>query len=186
MDTESASESTTAPLADAPRVTGRQRLNLRGELLLALLPTITVLAVLALVEAYSHQRLLFASLASSAFLIYLDPEHATNSGRTLLLSQCVAAGVGYGCYTLLGPGYLPAALAMLTVIGLMVTLNAVHPPAVSTALSFAFQGQHEDNLLLFAAAVGLILVLVALQRGSVWILRRLTHKSSAAAAALTQ
>ena len=30
----------------------------------------------ALVEALSEQRLLFASLASSAFLIYLDPQHA--------------------------------------------------------------------------------------------------------------
>ncbi len=46
----------------------RRRLNLRGEFALALLPTATVLAVLALVEALSRQRLLFASLAASAFL----------------------------------------------------------------------------------------------------------------------
>ena len=177
---------TTAPLADAPHGVGRRRLNLRAELLLALLPTVTVLAVLALVEAYSHQRLLFASLASSAFLIYVDPEHATNSGRTLLLSQCAAAGLGFGLYSWLGPGYLSAALAMLTIIGLMIVLNAVHPPAVSTALSFAFQGQDDNNLVLFGAAVGLVLLLVALQRGSVWLLRRLTRHSATAAAALTQ
>lgn len=186
MAASAPSQPSTAPLADAPRGVGRKRLSVRAELLLALLPTATVLGVLALVEVYSHQRLLFASLASSAFLIYLDPEHATNSGRTLLLSQCTAAVAGFGFYAWLGPGYLPAALAMLTVIGLMVVLDAVHPPAVSTALSFAFQGQKADNLLLFGAAVGLILLLVALQRGSVWLLRRLTRTSSAAAAALTQ
>lgn len=45
----------------------RQRLNLRGEFTLALAPTIMVLLVLALIEALSRQRLLFASLASSAF-----------------------------------------------------------------------------------------------------------------------
>ncbi len=53
----------------------RQRLDLKGEFVLALLPTLTVLAVLGFVETVSHQRLLFTSLASSAFLIYLDPEH---------------------------------------------------------------------------------------------------------------
>lgn len=49
----------------------KQRIGLKGELLLAAMPTLTVLLVLALVEALSNQRLLFASLASSAFLIYL-------------------------------------------------------------------------------------------------------------------
>jgi len=45
-----------------------------------------VLLVLTLVEALSNQRLLFESLTSSAFLIYLNPEHAVNSIRTLLLA----------------------------------------------------------------------------------------------------
>jgi hypothetical protein len=53
----------------------------------ALLPTLTVLAVLGLVEALSRQLLLFASLASSAFLIYLAPRHKANSLRTLCLAQ---------------------------------------------------------------------------------------------------
>ena len=54
----------------------RSRLTLKGELALATAPTVTVLVVLALVEVLSRQRLLFASLASSAFLIYLDPNMA--------------------------------------------------------------------------------------------------------------
>lgn len=57
------------PIEGAARP-GRARLPLKGELLLALAPTITVLIVFALVEVLSNQRLLFASLASSAFLIY--------------------------------------------------------------------------------------------------------------------
>lgn len=57
----------------------RSRLDLKGELLLATAPTVTVLGVLALVEVLSRQRLLFASLAASAFLIYLDPQHGANS-----------------------------------------------------------------------------------------------------------
>src|SRR6185437_14172827 len=56
----------------------RERLGFWGELALAALPTITVLVMLAMVDALHEEQLLFASLASSAFLIYLDPEHGTN------------------------------------------------------------------------------------------------------------
>lgn len=63
----------------------RKRLTLRGELPLALLPTRTVPGVLATAEVVTGQRLNLASLAPSAFLIYLDPEHGTNSTRTLIL-----------------------------------------------------------------------------------------------------
>lgn len=68
------------------------RRNLKGELVLALMPTGTVLLVLAVVQALSHERLLLASLASSAFLIYLDPGHEMNQAHT----GAVAAGRGRG------------------------------------------------------------------------------------------
>ncbi|MEC4818085.1 MAG: hypothetical protein SAK29_33165 [Scytonema sp. PMC 1069.18] len=51
--------------------------------------------MLAFVEVLSRQRLLFASLASSAFLIYLDPQHGSNTVRTLVLSQMMAASIGF-------------------------------------------------------------------------------------------
>ena len=82
-----------------------KRLHLTGELVLALVPTMTVLGVFALVEVFSRQRLLFASLAASAFLIYLDPQHGMNATRTLVVSQMLAAGIGLGGYLALGPGY---------------------------------------------------------------------------------
>lgn len=168
---------TTQPLASSPASpppVARRRLSLQGELLLALLPTATVLLVLALVEAFSRQRLLFASLSSSAFLIYLDPQHRANSVRTLLLSQLLAAGMGFGFYKLLGPGYLSAALTMVLVIGALIVLDALHPPAVATALSFSFKGGEESNLILFGLAASLVALLVTLQRTSKWLLLRLT------------
>ena len=150
----------------------RRRLGWKQELLLAFLPTATVLAVLALVEAFSAQRLLFASLASSAFLIYLDPEHGTNRTRTLLIAQLGASVIGYVTFQSLGPGYYSAAAAMVATIILMIITDAVHPPAVSTALSFAFKASAESHLLLFASAVGLVVLLVILQRSSLWLLAR--------------
>ncbi|MBD2115045.1 MULTISPECIES: HPP family protein [Cyanophyceae] len=150
----------------------RRRLNLRGELALAIAPTAVVLSVLALVEALSQQRLLFASLASSAFLIYLDPQHGTNSVRTLLISQLMAAGLGFVTYTMVGPGYLSGGLAMVVTIVLMIVLDVVHPPAVATSLSFALRSGNQSNLLLFGLAVGITATLVMLENLSLWVLAR--------------
>ena len=158
----------------------RRRLTVRGELTLALLPTVVVLLVFAGIDVLSDQRLLFASLASSAFLIYLDPEHGTNQVRTLILSQLIAAATGYIAHTLAGGGYAAGGAAMILVITAMIALDAMHPPAVATALSFAFRGEKESNLVLFALALGLIATLVLLQRAVLWSLARLHARHDAA------
>ena len=154
----------------------RKRIGLKGELLLAFMPMATVLLVLALVEALSSQRLLFASLASSAFLIYLDPEHAVNQIRTLLLAQIGSAVIGLVCYQWLGPGYLSGGLAMALAIGLMIVSDAMHPPAVSSALSFGLRSGDASNLLLFCMAVGITALLVVMQRMALWTLRRVSRR----------
>ena len=151
---------------------GRRRLARKDELLLALLPTITILIVLGLVEALSKQRLLFASLASSAFLIYLDPKHGTNAIRCLVISQMSAALLGLGTHVLLEPGYWAAAAAMVGTILVMVLSDSVHPPAVSTALAFAFRAGDESNVALFGLAVGVTAILVVLERWTLWLLVR--------------
>ncbi len=169
-----AAPKTTKPLADKPE-TVRRRLGIKGKLALALLPTVTVLLVFGLVQAWSRQQLLFASLASSAFLIYLDPGHETNKARTLVISQLLAALIGFGAFFVFGPGYFSAALAMVLAIVAMVTLDAVHPPAVSTALAFAFRTNNAGNLTLFGLSVFLIVLLVGLQRASTWLMLRATR-----------
>lgn len=152
----------------------RRRLGLRRELLLAVAPTLTVLLVLALVEAVSKQRLLFASLASSAFLIYLDPQHSVNQARTLLLSQLGAAVIGMLCFLILGPGYLSAGTAMVLTIVTMIVCDAVHPPAVATALGFGLKAGDTSNLALFCLALGITAVLLGLQRLTLWLVLRST------------
>lgn len=156
----------------------RRRLTLGGELTLALVPTATVLLVFAFVEVLTQQRLLFASLASSAFLIYLDPEHGTNSVRTLAIAQLGAAAAGFVAHALIGPNYWAAAAAMVTTIVLMIFADVVHPPAVATALAFGFRTGDERNIVMFALAVGLIVLLVMLQRSMLWTLTRLRARES--------
>lgn len=150
----------------------RSRIGLRRELLLVLAPTVTVLLVLALVEAISSQRLLFASLASSAFLVYLDPSHAVNQTCTLILAQMGAAVVGMLAFAALGPGYASAGVAMVVAILGMVVFDAVHPPSVSTALSFGLKAGDADNLLLFGLALGITVALIGLQKLSMWLIAR--------------
>lgn len=156
----------------------RSRLSLQGEFVLALLPTVIVLAVFALVEVLSRQRLLFASLAASAFLIYLDPQHGTNTIRTLLISQIMAATVGLVTHLTLGPGYLSGGSAMIITIVLMILLDAVHPPAVATSLSFAFRAGNEKNLVIFGLAVGITAMLVVVERFTLWLLARYSNQRS--------
>ena len=157
------------PLARA----GRRRLTIRGEFALATLPTLTVLIVFGLIDVLSNQKLLFASLASSAFLIYLDPEHGTNRVKTLTIAQLLAAGFGYVTYALVPAHlYLSGGIAMVATIVSMILLDAVHPPAVSTSLAFAFHSESASNLTIFALAVGVTAVLVLLQRGAVWVLAK--------------
>lgn len=155
----------------------RARLSLRDEFELALLPSATVLVVFAFVEVLSHQRLLFASLASSAFLIYLDPEHVANSARTLLIAQLGAACLGFGSFELFGAGYLSGGVAMMVLITLMILLDAMHPPAVSTALAFGFRPADDSNLLVFGFAVGVMVILLGLQRVTLWRLLHVTKRN---------
>lgn len=154
-----------------------RRLAIKDELLLALLPTGTVLVVLLLLDVVGDRRVLFASLASSAFLIYLDPHHQTNTARALLVSHVVGAGAGLITFLLLGHGYPAAGAAMIATIVLMVLLDVVHPPAVSTSLTFALRSGAERDLALFALALAMVVALVALQRIVVWLLVRIESRA---------
>ena len=161
------------PLAAADRPgagRARRRLDLKGELLLALLPTPTVLGVLGLLEVFSRQRLLFASLASSAFLSYLDSHHGGNAVRTLVPSHLLAATAGLVAYLAIGHGYAAAGTAMVATFFPMVVLDLVHPPAVSTSLTFALRTGAESEAHLFALAPGMTAALVVMQRVAVWLL----------------
>lgn len=148
-----------------------RRFDIQTEIVLALMPTVVVISVLMLLEIFSRQQLLFSSLASSAFLIYLDPRHPVNSVRTLMISQVIAAVVGYLVYLLVGPGYLSAAISMVFTIAVMIFTKAMHPPAVSTAMIFAFQFTRVNTLVLFLSAVLLLVVLIFLQRVSLWLIK---------------
>ena len=79
-------------------------------------------------------------------------------------------------FLVIGPGYPAAAVAMVAAILLMILADAVHPPAVSTALSFAMRAGDESNVALFGVAVGITALLVGMQRSAVWMLARYARR----------
>jgi hypothetical protein len=167
---------TTSTMAAAPEAV-RRRLGVGAELALAAPPTAIVLVVLAFVDALSRQRLLFGSLASSAFLIYLDPRHPTNHVRTLVLAQACGALMGWLLFVALGPSYVGAGVALVATTAAMIALDAVHPPAVSTALGFALRSGDASSLAIFGLALGVTAALVVLQRSALLLLGRLEPRT---------
>lgn len=136
-------------------------------------PALVVIAVVFLIADLTGQKLLFASLASSAFLIYYDPKHRINTVRVMATAQILGCVVGIAAGAVLGAGYLAGGVAIILTIVLLVSFDIVHPPAVSTALSFAFVTPYERTILLFASALLMLSALVALQHLALFTLRRI-------------
>ena len=86
--------------------------------------------------------------------------------------------IGLAVHVLLGPGYLAGGVSMLLTITLMILLDAVHPPAVSTALAFAFRAGQNSTLLVFALAVGVTVTLLGIERVTVWRLAVLKRRKT--------
>jgi len=84
----------------------------------------------------------------------------------------MAATLGWLTFLGFGSGYIAAGSAMVLTIVLMIVLDIMHPPAVSTALSFALKSSNENNLVRFGLAVGITVVLVVLERLALWLLAR--------------
>lgn len=149
-----------------------RRGGLVGELALAVPPTLTILGVLFFVEALVRRQLLFASLASSAFLIYRAPEHRMNSVRVMVSAQVIAVAIGLLAARFIASPYVAAGVAMAVTILLLIVFDVVHPPAVSTALGFAFLPRQDQVVGIFLLSLGLVAALVILQRIALWTLRR--------------
>ncbi|HEY0778450.1 MAG TPA: hypothetical protein VGD56_10850 [Gemmatirosa sp.] len=76
---------------------------------------------------------------------------------------------------LLGPGYAAAAGAMVATIVVMIATDAVHPPGVSTALSFALGAGQTRAVVLFGLALGVTATLVLIQQLATRLLARLSR-----------
>lgn len=142
------------------------------ELALAVPPTLTVVVAFVATGFLTRHPILFASLASSAFLIYRDPQHRMNRVRVMVAAQMVGWCVGTLASLVFGSSYLAGGIAMACSIILLVALDILHPPAISTSLGFALIGPHSTLLETFLVALFLVATLAVLQRIALWAVRR--------------
>lgn len=141
-------------------------------LLLAALATGTVLAIMAATDSISRQPALFASLASGTLYVYLDAIHGRRSVRGILIGHLTAGAAGWLMHLALGDGYAAAGATLLVTIAAMILANEAHPPAASTALSFAFRTGGEQNHVLFLMVLVIAAALAVLDCGLVALARR--------------
>jgi CBS-domain-containing membrane protein len=135
-------------------------------------PTVTVVLAFIATNFLTSHPILFASLASSAFLIYRDPQHRMNRVRVMVVAQLLGWSVGSVASLVFGSSYLAGGIAMGCSIILLVALDVLHPPAISTSLGFALIGPHTTLLATFLVALFLVATLAVLQRIAVWAVRR--------------
>ena len=96
-----------------------------------------------------------------------------NSMRVMVTAQVIAVVVGIVAARVITIGYMAAGAAMVITTLALICFDVVHPPAISTALGFAFLPQQDRAVGIFLLALGLLVMLVALQRVALWTLRRL-------------
>ena len=145
--------------------------------MLAALPALTVMGIFLALKVFSRQTFLFASLASSAFLIYQDPENGMNETKVMVPAHITAALVGFEAFLIFGEGYQSGAVAMGLPVTLLILFGIMHPPAVSTSLIFASRVQQAKTLLIFLLALIMVAVLYVIQRVAVALLHRIVPGS---------
>jgi len=128
----------------------------------------TIGIFIALFSKLLDNPLIFASFASSVFILIARPNTYDAHPRVVVGSHLIAAFVGFGI-TFLPIGDIPffafqvspikAGLAVGLAGCLMIILNVKHAPAASTALSFAFQFTGLSSFSLFLRALLMILAL---------------------------
>jgi CBS-domain-containing membrane protein len=160
-------------MLDAPTRPYRQMRTWGGQIVTVVFPTLTVLVVLAILEGVTRHPLLFTSLGSSAFLGHVDPRPGKRAVLVLLVTQLAGAILGLVAFTVVGPGYTAAGVAVFAVTLGMVAADTLHPPAVSTALAFAFKAEADRNLALFGTALAATAAMVTVGRVAFWLVDRL-------------
>lgn len=150
----------------------RKEQSLKSRLLLSLFP-IAIVFVLLGIEILVRQHMLFTSLVSSIFLIYLLPDDPMNDSLTIVISQALAALIGYAGYWLLGNSYLSACLSILMITLLLVLIGRLHPPAIATSMIFQYRTHSESDLVLFGLLLVLIVVLFLAKKLFSYLQRKL-------------
>ncbi|HET6276004.1 MAG TPA: HPP family protein [Candidatus Cybelea sp.] len=134
--------------------------------------------VIGLAAAVTARPLIFPSLGPTAIMLFTHPLDRFSSPRHVLLGHFIGAASGYAALAMTGllgvalssevgiPRVVAAAIALALTAGLMLLLDAEHPPAGATTLIVALGilPRLEDFLFLMAAVFVLTLLAFTVNR----------------------
>jgi CBS domain-containing membrane protein len=134
------------------------------------------IAIMSFAALVTQQPFVFPSLGPTAFLFFFSPLVPAASPRNTVYGHLIGAAVGWGCllaFGLQGDGpstavgvswerVLAAGLSLGLTSGLMVLVNAPHPPAGATTLIISLGVLHEFEHLVVLMIAVLLLTLQAI------------------------
>jgi CBS-domain-containing membrane protein len=111
-----------------------------GSILLAGLGAFVALALVGTLAQETSKPWVLGSFGATCVLLFGFPSSPFSQPRNIIGGHVVTSLTGLLCLHLLGPGYLPMAVAAASALMLMILTRTVHPPAGSNpVIIFAMQ-----------------------------------------------
>jgi CBS-domain-containing membrane protein len=130
--------------------------------LLAAVGGFLAIAAIAWIAGQTHSILMLGSFGASCVLVFGFPDVPFSQPRNVIVGHVLSSAVGLLFLTLIGPHWWSLALAVATVIALMMISGTVHPPAGSNPVIVFLTLPHWDFLLFPTLTGAVMLVLVGL------------------------
>ena len=84
--------------------------------------------------------LIVASFGATAVLVFAVPHGALSQPWQVLAGHLLSGAIGVSCFSLLGPTFISAGIAVGLSVGIMYYARCIHPPGGATALTAVLGG----------------------------------------------
>lgn len=151
----------TTPSAASAGANGASTRRARaGSILLAGPGAFVALALVGMLAQETSEPWILGSFGATCVLLFGFPSSPFSQPRNIIGGHVLTSLTGLLCLHLLGPGYLPMAVATAAALMLMMLTRTVHPPAGSNPV-IIFAAQPAWSFLAFPTIVGAVsLVLI--------------------------
>ena len=131
------------------------------EILRTCIGTVLGIGGVALLAKYTQLPFIIAPFGASAVLLYSAVSSPLAQPRNLVLGHLVSGVIAITVCRLLGNSVASTVLAVTAAIGVMMLLDAVHPPGGATALLCMLQNTTSYRFLVTPLAAGCVVLLLA-------------------------
>ena len=117
------------------------------------------IGLMGLLADLAQEPLVLVPFATSIVLVMATPESPQAQPRNILGGHLISAGLGVACVLVLGSNFWVSSLAVTLSIGVMLALDALHPPAGINPVIIVTQ-HTTASFIYFPVGVGALLLLL--------------------------